>query len=117
MADSGSPIILQDIFSIAAQPEQVDWQPFRKGIDIYPIYKSEAGFSAALIRYAPGAELPPHEHPGYEHILVLSGQQQDEQHEFPRGTLVVSTPGTSHAITSTGGCVVLGIWEKPVRFL
>jgi len=117
MADALHTIMLHDIFTIAAQPERVDWEPFREGIEIYPIYKSEHGCSAALLRYAPGARAPMHEHLGYEHILVLTGEQNDERHAYAHGTLVISPPGTSHSIYSEHGCVVLAIWEKPVSFL
>jgi anti-sigma factor ChrR (cupin superfamily) len=117
MPDAKQAILLHDIFTLAAQPQSVAWQPFREGVEIYPIYKSKQGCSAALLRYAPGSSVPTHEHPGYEHILVLSGEQKDEQHQYPQGTLVISPPGTSHAINSHSGCVVLAIWEKPVNFL
>jgi anti-sigma factor ChrR (cupin superfamily) len=117
MADATQTIILHDIFRIATQPDRLKWQPFHDGIDIYPIYKSEHGGAAALLRYAPGASAPAHVHIGYEHILVLQGEQGDEDHQYPRGTLTVSPPGTSHVVHSTTGCVVLAIWEKPVSFL
>lgn len=117
MADINQVILLQDIFRIASEPERLAWQAFREGIDIYPIYKSKEGCSAAFIRYAPGAVLPAHEHMGYEHIIVLAGEQRDEQHSYPAGTLVISPPATSHSIVSQHGCVVLAIWQKPVTFL
>lgn len=109
--------ILRDIFALESSSEHLAWQPFREGIDIFPIYKSTTGSSAALLRYAPGSSVPSHEHMGYEHILVLSGAQADENHEYPKGSLVVSTPGTKHSIRSPNGCIVLAIWEKPVRFI
>jgi len=54
---------------------------------------------------------------GYEHILILEGEQQDEHYIYPQGTLVISPPGTSHSVQSPQGCIVLAIWEKPVSFL
>lgn len=117
MPDAKQTIILHDIFNLAAQADRLTWQPFHDGIDIYPIYKSERGCAAALLRYAPGAAVPAHEHLGYEHILVLHGEQSDEHDAYPQGTLTISPPGTSHTVHSAGGCVVLAIWEKPVSFL
>jgi anti-sigma factor ChrR (cupin superfamily) len=116
MADDPQTLVLQDIFSLATQAH-LDWQPFREGVEIYPIYKSKLGCSAALLRYAPGATVPAHEHVGFEHILVLNGEQRDEHNQYNEGTLVISPPGTSHSIVSETGCVVLAIWEKPVSFL
>ena len=117
MPDTKQTLVINDIFTLAAHPEQLEWQAFREGVEIYPIYKYGLGCSAALLRYAPGASVPAHAHMGYEHILVLSGEQRDEHQRYPKGTLVVSPPGTSHSISSQRGCVVLAIWEKPVKFL
>lgn len=117
MAAELAPIILRDLLTLDLQPNKVSWQPFRTGVDIFPIYKSDSGCSAALLRYSPGAAVPSHEHIGYEHIFVISGAQADENHVYRKGTLVVSPPGTSHSITSSDGCIVLAIWEKPVQFI
>jgi anti-sigma factor ChrR (cupin superfamily) len=70
-----------------------------------------------LLRYAPNAAVPRHIHHGFEHILVLSGSQRDDHGTYTAGTMLVSTPGSSHAISSEEGCVVLAIWEKPVEIL
>ena len=74
------------------------------------------GPTAALIRFHAGGYVPPHEHCGYEHILVLSGTQRDDLGTAAAGTLLVSAPGTRHQIVSEGGCIVLAIYEKPVSF-
>ena len=55
-----------------------------------------------------------HEHEGYEHILVLSGSQRSKQHCNRRR--MINPPGTRHNIVSEAGCIVLAIYEKPVRF-
>lgn len=31
--------------------------------------------------------------------------------------LIINPPGTSHGILSESGCIVLAIYEKPVKFL
>jgi anti-sigma factor ChrR (cupin superfamily) len=117
MQNNRNVMILRDIFALETNSEHLAWQPFREGIEIYPIYKSNTGSSAALLRYAPGSSVPSHEHLGYEHILVLAGAQADEHHAYPKGSFVVSPPGTTHSIKSPGGCIVLAVWEKPVKFL
>ncbi|MBC8051442.1 MAG: cupin domain-containing protein [Sphingobacteriaceae bacterium] len=95
----------------------LEWQFFREGMSIYPIYQSvHSDASAALLKYEPGASAPNHEHLGYEHIFVLQGSQQDERGIYQAGDLLINHPGSSHSITSPGGCVVLAIWEKPVQF-
>jgi anti-sigma factor ChrR (cupin superfamily) len=93
------------------------WQPFKQGIDVHWIYQNEEGSRAAFLRYKPGASAPKHEHLGFEHIIVLAGSQRDEEGDYPKGSLVVKKPGSVHSVHSDTGCIVLLIWEKPVKFL
>jgi anti-sigma factor ChrR (cupin superfamily) len=87
-------------------------------VEIYRLYGNGlSGPSAALLRYRPGAKVPPHEHVGYEHVFVLEGAQQDHNGVFKAGSFVINSPGTRHAVVSDDGCIVLVIYEKPVRFL
>jgi quercetin dioxygenase-like cupin family protein len=110
-------IKLNDLFNLVARQAEIAWEPFRPGVDLHRIYgDGNSGSSAVLIRFQPGARVPRHEHDGYEHILVLSGSQQDENGVAAAGTLIVNPPGTSHSIFSPRGCIVLAIYEKPVRF-
>ena len=109
---------LNDLFQISNWQHTLPWKPFRDGVDIYRLYGGpEGGPSAALLRYHPGARVGLHEHAGYEHILVLSGTQVDENSKAETGTLIVNPPGTRHSVLTEGGCIVLAIYEKPVRFL
>jgi anti-sigma factor ChrR (cupin superfamily) len=69
-----------------------------------------------LIRFRVEGRIPMHEHQGYEHIFVLSGSQRDQNSTAEAGTLVITPPGTRHSIVSDAGCIVLAIYEQPVRF-
>ena len=98
--------------------DDLGWHAFRPGVRIHWLYQtSEDGPAAALLRYEPGATVPLHEHVGWEHILVLSGAQSDGAGRYETGSLLISPPGTRHAIASAEGCVVLAIWQRPVRVL
>jgi anti-sigma factor ChrR (cupin superfamily) len=98
-------------------PRDLDFHPFREGVEIARLYGGAPGEpSAAFLRYAPGAKVPRHEHPGYEHILVLEGSQEDERGRYEAGTLIVNPPGTSHTVWTKEGCLVLVIWQIPVIF-
>jgi anti-sigma factor ChrR (cupin superfamily) len=109
-------LVFPDLIQLAKHPE-TPWQILRPGVDIHRIYGDpDAGPSAALLRYAPGASVPRHEHPGNEHIFVLEGAQTDDTGTYAAGCFVVNPPGTSHTVTSPGGCLVLIIWNQPVRF-
>jgi anti-sigma factor ChrR (cupin superfamily) len=111
-------LILKDLLTIATRQDELPWEPFRPGIEIYRLYGNGCvGSAAALLRYQPGACVPNHIHRGFEHILVLSGSQSDRNGEHTTGTLAINPPGTSHSVVSEAGCIVLAIWEKPVSFI
>jgi len=112
------PVSLAGVLTDPAHRAARGWEPFRDGIEISWLYRdAEDGPAAAFLRYAPGAVVPEHEHMGYEHILVLEGAQTDEYGEHAVGALVINPPGTRHSVHSPGGCLVLAIWERPVRFV
>src|SRR5262245_3026591 len=92
------------------------FRPFRPGIDMLPLYQAANGSAAAILRYEPGAAVPMHRHDGYEHVLVLAGEQSDERGSYPAGSLRISPPGSSHSVVSRKGCLVFIYWEKPVVF-
>jgi anti-sigma factor ChrR (cupin superfamily) len=112
-----NPLIIANIVSHSVEPDALDWRPFRQGVEIYPLHGDiRENAAAALLRYQPGAHVPIHTHTGYEYLLVLSGSQSDGVNIYSTGSFVVNAPGSSHAIYSEDGCVVLLIWEKPVSF-
>ena len=112
------PIVMTDIMDMAAQADTLDWQSFRDGVDLYQIYgvMGADGPSACLLRFQPGAKVPRHAHTGYEHIIVLAGDQTDDRGTYEAGTVLISPPGTDHAIVSDDGCIVLAIYQAPVSF-
>jgi anti-sigma factor ChrR (cupin superfamily) len=93
----------------------LSFQPFREGVEIFPIIAGEP--AVALLRYAPGAGVPRHRHPGLETILVLDGAQSDERGRYPAGSFLINPEGSSHSVWSDIGCVVLIQWDRPVEFL
>ncbi|HXS16387.1 MAG TPA: cupin domain-containing protein [Polyangiaceae bacterium] len=120
-----SRLVLRQLFEDCAPEEHGQFVPLHPGVDILPLYGitlegrplSPHGPSAAFIRYAPGARVPRHGHPGFEHIIVLRGSQSDSLGVYPRGTCVVNPPGSSHSVASEEGCLVLAIWDRPVELL
>ena len=111
-------IELKEVFKILEQAESIPWKPFREGVDIHHFYGDGlTGPSAALIRFRQEARVPLHYHQGWEHILVLAGSQRDQSGVIHAGTLRIHAPGTHHSVISDAGCIVLAIYEKPVRFL
>lgn len=109
---------LSDIFNILPREDDIPWTFFRPGVDIYRFYGDGiTGPTAALIRFRKEARVPMHLHEGWEHILVLAGSQRDQNGVIPAGTLRIHPPGTYHSVISEAGCIVLAIYEKPVRFI
>jgi anti-sigma factor ChrR (cupin superfamily) len=93
----------------------IPWSPWRPGVEIFRLHGDEQrGSAAVLLRYAPGARVPLHEHGGHEHVLVLAGSQRDDTGTFAAGTMVIHRPGTRHRVWSEEGCTVLIVWERPV---
>jgi anti-sigma factor ChrR (cupin superfamily) len=112
------PIQIEDLFHISDRQDEIRWTPYKKGVEIFRLYGDGiTGPTAALLRYREAGEVPMHEHPGYEHIFVLAGSQADENGTFNAGCVVINPPGTRHRVRSDAGCIVLAIYEKPVRFL
>jgi anti-sigma factor ChrR (cupin superfamily) len=111
-------MLLRQLFGPGQDFSKYAWQPFREGVEIHRIYgDGKQGSAAALLRYAPGARVPSHEHTGFEHIIVLQGSQRDANGRYEAGSCVVHAAGTGHAVISDEGCVVLAIWLSPIAFV
>ena len=115
-------IVLRDLFGPHQDFASLPWAPFHPGVEVLRLYggpesADPLGPSAALLCYAPGARIPHHSHPGYEHIVVLRGSQRDEQGRYGEGTCLIHGRDTGHTVASDEGCVVLAIWNAPVRFV
>ncbi len=116
--DAARVVKLNDLFQISGWQHQLPWQPFQPGVDIYRLYgDGTTGPTAVLLRFRPGGRVPLHEHTGYEHVFMLAGSQVDENSRAETGSLIINPPGTAHSILSENGCIVLAIYEKPVKFL
>lgn len=98
---------------------QIDWKPTpTPGIDMKVLMQDEAsGLLTALFRWAPGTELPLHEHVEIEQTYVLSGSIVDDEGEVREGDYVWRPRGNRHLARSPGGALVLSFFLKPNRFL
>lgn len=118
MVETSSDLVLADLASIPLRLNEFAWEPLGTGVELSPLYQDAAGNTKlALLRYAPGARVPEHLHTGMEYIHILAGSQQDERGVYHAGTLLVNLPGSRHSVASPEGCVVLAVWEAPVRFV
>jgi anti-sigma factor ChrR (cupin superfamily) len=111
-------MLLTRLFGPGQDFSKYVFQPFREGVEIHRLYGDGGqGASAALLRYAPGARVPDHEHSGFEHIIVLAGAQSDANGRYAAGSCIIHGAGSRHAVTSEEGCVVLAIWGSPISFV
>jgi anti-sigma factor ChrR (cupin superfamily) len=75
---------------------------------------AEKARATSLVRYAPGSRFPPHEHPGGEEILVLSGTFSDEMGNYPAGWYLRNPPGSSHQpFSREGATIFVKLWQMP----
>ncbi|MFP4138378.1 MAG: cupin domain-containing protein [Halomonas sp.] len=98
-------------------PEQHEWVASPQGgvervmLDRVGAEKARA---TSLVRYARGSHFPPHEHPGGEEILVLSGTFSDDSGDFPAGWYVRNPPGSAHRPESKPGATLfVKLWQMP----
>ena len=99
--------------------DSLPWQdtPF-PGVTIKVLMEDpDTGMLTSLTRLAPGAELPLHEHVGLEQTFVLEGYLQDDEGTVHTGNYVWRPAGSQHVARAPEGCLALGIFQKPNKFL
>ena len=98
---------------------QLPWQETRfPGVTMKVLLEDqEAGLVTSLFRFAPGAKLPFHEHVAIEQTYILEGSLKDDEGEATAGNFVWRPAGNRHDAHSPNGCLVLGVFLKPNKFL
>lgn len=89
------------------------------GVDQKILLRDEArGLVTALVRFAPGARLPLHEHVDIEQTYVLEGSlADDEGNEITAGNFIWRPAGQRHVAWSPRGGLMLAVFLKPNLFL
>ena len=110
---------LQDLASRLVEVDRLAWTPTPfAGIEVKTLVKDEAtGLMTCLFRWAPGAQLPLHEHVELEQTFVVEGSLVDEDGEVTAGNFVWRPAGSQHVATAPKGALVLSFFLKPNRFL
>ncbi len=91
----------------------LDWAALAEdgidGIEVKPLRVDPADgrTSTMLLRFAPGAQYPLHDHPAGEEVFVLEGDIRLGKDVLNAGDYLFTAPGNLHRASSDGGCVVL----------
>jgi quercetin dioxygenase-like cupin family protein len=88
---------------------QGGWRPLVEGVRI-KLLRRQGGVLSYLLRFEPGAALPPHRHPLDEECLVLDGRLRiGSTHEMGPGDYHLAHAGSLHASVSseTGATIFL----------
>ncbi|MDF1794286.1 MAG: cupin domain-containing protein [Thalassobaculaceae bacterium] len=98
--------------------EAMEWEPTPyPGVEWKILLKDEAsGLLTALFKWAPGSELPLHEHTRIEQTFVLEGSIEDEEGEVTAGNFVWRPAGSRHVAKSRNGALLLGTFLQPNKF-
>lgn len=76
----------------------------------------DSGLLTVLLKMAPGARLPDHEHMLVEQTFVLEGALVDGEGTCAAGDFVWRPAGSRHAAETPEGGLMLAIFQVPNRF-
>jgi anti-sigma factor ChrR (cupin superfamily) len=97
---------------------EIAWAEAMAGVHQKPIWQDkETKRRAALIRFAPGAQLPRHKHIGNELIFVIEGSIADESGEVVAGNANYRPDGCVHTVSSKNGATVFALVTGGVEMM
>jgi anti-sigma factor ChrR (cupin superfamily) len=101
--------------STYVKPAAIEWRPTRfDKVSIKVLYEDpERGEMTCLLKLAPGAYIPFHQHPEIEQTLVLEGSVEDHDGVATAGDYIWRKPGSRHDNRSPGGAVLFAVYRKP----
>ena len=100
---------------------EVDELPWREtrfpGVEIKTLFEDqETGLLTTLVRMAPGASLPDHEHVRIEQTYVIEGSLVDDEGTALAGAFVWRPAGSRHSARAPEGALLLAFFLEPNRF-
>jgi len=112
-----------DEHSHVVRPAEMEWQKTRfPGCEVKTLlFDPNTGLVTALMRFAPGATLPDHEHVKIEQTYVLEGKLCDKEGpaeglEVNKGEFVWREPGSRHVAWTPEGGLMLAMFQIPNKF-
>ena len=114
---------LADEHSHLVKPADMEWKPTRfPGCEVKTLLMDpKTGLMTALMRFAPGAVLPDHEHVNIEQTYVLEGRLVDKEGpatgiEAKKGEFDLARPGSRQSGWTPEGRMMLAIFQVPNKF-
>jgi anti-sigma factor ChrR (cupin superfamily) len=118
-----NPLDPADLSSRHVRVGEMEWQKTRfPGCEVKTLlFDPGSGHVTALMRFAPGAVLPDHEHVKIEQTYVLEGKLVDREGpdaglSVPEGDFVWRPAGSRHSAWCPQGGLVLAIFQLPNKF-
>jgi len=115
--------VTADEHSHLVKPQDMEWKPTRfAGCEIKTLLMDpKTGLMTALMRFAPGAVLPDHEHVNIEQTFVLEGRLVDKEGPAEgmaaaKGEFIWREPGSRHSAWCPEGGLMLAIFQVPNKF-
>jgi anti-sigma factor ChrR (cupin superfamily) len=112
-----------DTHSHVVRPTDMEWKKTRfPGCEVKGLLLDKAtGLVTALMRFAPGATLPDHEHVKIEQTYVLEGKLVDKEGPAQGltvgpGEFVWREPGSRHVAWTPEGGLMLAMFQVPNKF-
>jgi anti-sigma factor ChrR (cupin superfamily) len=100
------------VFTLSELP----WVEARSGVRMKQIWEDKATERRCLlVRFEPGATLPPHRHVGDELIFVIEGANADEAGVVATGNMNYRPNGCAHTVTTKNGATVLAVVQGHVE--
>lgn len=92
---------------------QLNWEtrPGITGVEFLHVDVPGSELHVEMMRMSPGAQVPPHKHPGSEMALVIDGGFTDDNDQFLRGCFTIYEPGEDHTqiADEPEGCICLTV--------
>lgn len=108
-----------DLPSVIVRAADLPWRATKfPGVEFKLLFEDkDSGLFTGLFRWAPGAELPYHEHAALEQTYVLEGGLIDHEGTLGAGSYAARPLGSRHvAKASPDGCLNISFFLKPNLF-
>ncbi len=111
---------LSELSSRYVRTDEIPWEPMTgaPGVEMKVLLRDdETGLFTGLFRIAPGGVVPDHIHQDLEQTYVLEGTFADQEGVAKAGDFIWRPAGNRHEAYSPDGCLILGFFLKPNKFL